>query len=161
EGFEVHLNLYGDGILKKQLQEMVTERNLNQQITFHGKMPAAEIRNEYKNHSLLLAPSKTAADGDREGLPNVILEAMASGTPVIAADHAAIAEVVHHKKNGFLIEESDFKALAKAIKSVKNEEVDLQKICQAARKEIKQNYEINDKVAELKELYRKAIDSAL
>jgi len=158
ENFNVQLDLYGDGELKEALKKMAADLNLNRLITFHGRLTPEEIRAEYKKHSMLLVPSKTAADGDQEGLPNVILEAMACGTPVIAANHAAAGEVLEHKQNGLLLEKGNYTALANAIKSIKNEEINLQNIRHKARKKIEQNYEINDKIMSLEKLYKRTIE---
>jgi glycosyltransferase involved in cell wall biosynthesis len=62
--------------------------------------------------SVLAAPSVTAADGDAEGLPNVVVEAAASGLPVVGTNHSGIPEAIEHEISGFLVPENDAGALA-------------------------------------------------
>ncbi|WP_243665170.1 glycosyltransferase, partial [Rhodothermus marinus] len=66
---------------------------------FHGAVTNEVACQTYYTHDVLLVPSQTAADGDQEGLPNVIIEGLAAGIPVVATRHAGIPELVVHEKN--------------------------------------------------------------
>jgi len=63
-------------------------------------------------------PSRVAADGDRDGIPNVLLEAMATGVPVVATRVSGIPELVQHRRNGLLVEPDDPAALADAVQQL-------------------------------------------
>jgi colanic acid/amylovoran biosynthesis glycosyltransferase len=79
---------------------------------FLGVQPAPVVREWMNRASLLVAPSVTAAQGDSEGLPNVVLEAQAMGLPVVSTTHAGIPEAVIHGETGFLAPERDSQSLA-------------------------------------------------
>ena len=81
-------------------------------VRFLGDLGAAEVREWMRRAALLAAPSVTAADGDAEGLPTVIVEAAASGLPVVATRHSGIPEAVGDGETGFLVPERDAETLA-------------------------------------------------
>ena len=76
---------------------------------------------EYAWALAFCVPSVQAADGDAEGLPTVVLEAMAAGTPVIGSRHAGIGEAIEHERTGFLVEGRDPEALATALRRLDDE----------------------------------------
>jgi colanic acid/amylovoran biosynthesis glycosyltransferase len=108
---DIELLLIGDGPLKANLEALAT-KNLKR-FQFLGVQPASVVRDWMNRASLLVAPSVTAAQGDSEGLPNVVLEAQAMGLPVVSTTHAGIPEAVIHGETGFLAPERDSQSLAK------------------------------------------------
>jgi colanic acid/amylovoran biosynthesis glycosyltransferase len=156
-GKNLTLDLYGDGPQKTGLQELAKDLNTGDSIRFNGYQPVDDVIAQYSQHSLLLAPSVTATDGDMEGLPNTILEAMASGTPVISTKHAAIPEAVVHNQTGFLAEERDTDALAKILNRIFDNRFDLEKIRLNARATIEREYSVNTMVARMEEIYEALI----
>ncbi len=107
---DIELILIGDGPLKAKL-ETLAKKSLKR-FQFLGVQPAPVVRNWMNRASLLIAPSVTAAQGDSEGLPNVVLEAQAMGLPVVSTTHAGIPEAVIHGETGFLAPERDSQSLA-------------------------------------------------
>ncbi len=157
-GVSVHLDLYGKGPLEKRLKKMARNFDVEDKVTFHGYVPIEQVKNEHKNHSVLLAPSVTAADGDEEGLPNTILEAMASGTLVVAADHAAICEVLSHNKTGKVVPERNARAIADSVQNILSNGNHTEEIKQNARAIIEKDFEVTNVVEQIENLYTKVID---
>ncbi|MBK6350399.1 MAG: glycosyltransferase [Proteobacteria bacterium] len=104
--------LVGDGPLRPTLERLAGE--VGADVEFTGFWPAAEVREWLGKAAVVAVPSVTAADGDSEGLPTVILEAQAMGTPVVATRHAGNAEGVVEGRTALLVEERDVPGLAAA-----------------------------------------------
>jgi glycosyltransferase involved in cell wall biosynthesis len=85
-------------------------------VVFTGWLPNEELRRRMRGALAVCVPSLAAADGDAEGLPNVVLEAMAEAAPVIASAHAGIPEAVEHEHTGLLVPPGDPDALASALR---------------------------------------------
>ncbi len=113
KNIDVKLIIVGEGPLEKQLKRQAeSQRN---KISFLGGKTHEELKKIYASADIFVAPSITAKDGDKEGVPTTIMEAMASGLPVIASDSSGIPEVVSDGENGFLTEEKNVEDIAKKI----------------------------------------------
>ncbi|MGK5685142.1 glycosyltransferase [Actinoplanes sp. URMC 104] len=100
----------GDGPLFARMQAYARELRID--ATFLGARPADEVYRVLAGSRLLAAPSRTAADGDSEGLPTTVVEAMALGLPVVSTRHSGIPEAVADGVTGLLGAEGDREALA-------------------------------------------------
>jgi glycosyltransferase involved in cell wall biosynthesis len=109
------LVLIGDGPLAGALRDKA--RGL-QRVEFLGWLPNTEVRRWMRGAVALCVPSVTGREGDSEGLPTVIFEAMAGSVPVVGSDHAGIAEAVEHGMTGLIVPEGDPPALADALLSL-------------------------------------------
>lgn len=109
------LTLIGDGSLTAELKQLAAENNVSDHIHFVGKKNTAEVRAAMAAADVVIVPSVTSATGEQEGLPVVIMEAMATGVPVIASDHSGIPEIVIPGRTGYLTPEKDAVAIADAI----------------------------------------------
>jgi colanic acid/amylovoran biosynthesis glycosyltransferase len=105
-----NLAIIGDGPLRDALERQA--QKLGERIRFLGALPADEVAQWMRRASVLAAPSVTATDGDAEGLPNVVVEAAASGLPVVGTNHSGIPEAIEDGNSGFLVAEGDSGALA-------------------------------------------------
>lgn len=104
------LVIIGDGPLRAALTRQAQE--FGGRIRFLGALPSDEVIKWMQRASVLAVPSVTAADGDAEGLPNVVVEAAAAGLPVVGTRHSGIPEAVEDGTSGFLVPERDVEALA-------------------------------------------------
>lgn len=152
-GRMIYIDLFGDGPLRKELEKLTKRLGIEDRVSFHGYVSNEKIRCELQNHGILLAPSVTASDDDKEGLPNTILESMASGVPVIASDHAAIPEAVFHQKTGLLVPEKDPKAIAEALEQLLDHQPDINKMRKKARNLIEEQYSVKHLVDTTENLY--------
>lgn len=111
----IEYNIVGDGDLKENLQQLIQELNAGDIVKLLGVKQQHEIV-EILNHSdILLAPSVTAKDGDQEGIPVVLMEAMAMGLPVVSTQHSGIPELVENGISGFLVPERNVNALVEKL----------------------------------------------
>lgn len=109
------LTIIGDGPLAEELRGRAASLGVERRVRFAGWLDRERVRAELAATDALIAPSETAADGDVEGMPVVVMEAMASGLPVIGTDHSGIPEIVVDGVNGVIVPERDAAALASAI----------------------------------------------
>ena len=101
----------GKGPLAAELKAQVARAGLENYVSFVGARPHEEVLRRMSQADALLAPSVTAADGDQEGIPVTLMEAMAVGTPVCATRHSGIPELVSHGETGLLSDERDVEGL--------------------------------------------------
>lgn len=118
--FPITLQLIGDGPLRRSLQTLRDNLNLTNTVDMPGWLNEKELLTEYKKADLFCCPSIIAADGDRDGLPNVLVEAMSCGLPAVASNISGIPEVIEHEVNGLLLPPGNIDALAAAISRGKN-----------------------------------------
>jgi glycosyltransferase involved in cell wall biosynthesis len=115
-GLEFRCEIYGGGPMREELDSMVRARGLASRISFHGARPQDELVRAYARASLFVLAPVVVADGDRDGIPNVLVEAMASGVPVVSTRISGIPELIEDGANGLLVEPGDAAGLAEAIK---------------------------------------------
>jgi glycosyltransferase involved in cell wall biosynthesis len=112
----VLLRLVGAGPEHDRLAALAGGEALRGRVELAGRRTHAELPADYAWADVLVVPSVTDAAGDRDGLPNVVLEGLASGLPVVATDCAALPTAVHHEVNGLLVPAGDPAALAAALR---------------------------------------------
>ena len=105
----------GDGPLLGELQELVRQLRLEKTVSFVGFLNQKELRKLFETSHLFLHPSEIATDSNQEGVPNSMLEAMATGLPIVATMHGGIPEAVTDGKTGLLVPERDHFRLANAL----------------------------------------------
>jgi colanic acid/amylovoran biosynthesis glycosyltransferase len=115
---DIELTLIGDGPLRPHLEALITKLGLGGSVLMTGFLPHAEVQALFGRSHLLVQASLTDASGDKEGIPGVLMEGMASGLPAISTIHAGIPELVQDGISGRLVPEGDSDALARAIVDV-------------------------------------------
>ena len=105
----------GTGPMQPELERLAGELGLGERVRFIGFLDQARLRQLYERAHVFLHPSELAPDANQEGVPNSMLEAMASGLPVVATRHGGIPEAVDHEEQGLLVPEKHPAALAEAI----------------------------------------------
>ena len=109
------LVMAGDGPQRDNLTALAELLNISEHVHLIGWQEHAALMGQLRTASIVVAPSIVAVDGDRDGVPNVILEAMAQGVPVIACEAGAIGEVIIDGQTGVLTPAGDVEKLAQAI----------------------------------------------
>lgn len=141
------LALIGDGPLKPALEQQARDLGVADKVEFTGFLGQAKVMAHVNATHLYFHPSRTSVDGNREGVPNAMLEAMASGAPVIATQHGGIPEAITHGESGMLVPENDAEGLAAAALRL-IEDADLrQHIATGARRVVESEFsrEIQDR----------------
>lgn len=112
-----HLTHIGGGPLLDDLRRQAMELGLDQSITWQGAMDQKDVLAAYQNSDLFVLLSRVTEDGDRDGLPNVIVEAQSQGLPVVATNVSAIPELIRDGVNGWLVESEQPQEAAEALKA--------------------------------------------
>ncbi|PEH49533.1 glycosyltransferase [Enterococcus faecium] len=141
-GLPCELTIIGDGENKDSYNTLIEELNLTKNVRLLGWKDPIFVKNAMGTTDFLIQLSRTAQNGDQEGIPVVLMEAMARGKLVISTKHSGIPELIFHKKNGWLVEEEDYQTAGDLIQEIINEEnpETLQKISDTAVETVKQKF---------------------
>lgn len=116
QNLDFRCQIIGEGPEREALEKEIERLGLTDHVSLEGALPQEEVMDYYENASLFVLSAVQAGDGDRDGIPNVILEAMAMELPVVSTWNSAIPEAVKDGKNGFLVPPKDVESLASALK---------------------------------------------
>jgi len=130
---KVRVVIAGEGDLKNELEQLSLSLKVNQYVILPGSLPHNIIPKFYSASDVIVVPSVRDEWGNIDGLPNVLMEALASGRPIIASQVAGIPQVIHHEENGLLVEEKNPQQLAEAITRILKSEKLSQQLSQKAR----------------------------
>ena len=151
EGVDFEIVLAGDGPMRPQIERAVSELSLGRFVKLAGWLDAAGIEAQLQQARALVVPSLS------EGLPVVIMEAMASGRPVVAPFLAGIPELVNAGRTGWLFPASDTEALARAMQACLSASDDvLGHMAGAARADVWRAHDVDNEAAKLAELFSRS-----
>lgn len=136
----VKLTIVGSGQLEDSLKALVVQLNLESRVCFLGAQPHEKVRTLMNEADLFVLPSVTASDGDMEGVPVVLMEAMASGVITVSSRHGGIPELIDHGLSGFLVDERDAVGLAKVLDEIAAGMYNLPEIAANARQKIEARF---------------------
>jgi colanic acid/amylovoran biosynthesis glycosyltransferase len=137
--FEYHI--VGDGPLRGELEALVKTHGLTQEVVFDGWRTTEQVAAMLERAHVLLAPSVTAKNGDMEGIPVALMEAMAQGLPVLSTDHSGIPELVKNGDTGYTVPERDAPALADALVRLVSEHAEWPELTQRARAMVEREFD--------------------
>jgi colanic acid/amylovoran biosynthesis glycosyltransferase len=156
----VEYKIAGDGHLRGSLQNLIEEFKVFDNIKLIGSQSQEQIIAALRETDILLAPSVTSQGGDREGIPGAIVEALASGVPVLSTRHSGIPEVVQDAESGFLVPERDPEALAEKLEYlIENPETRAQ-MGRKGRKYVEERYDLDKLNDRLVEIYQGLLHGA-
>lgn len=156
---EISFRIVGDGELRQDIEQFVNENKLSEYVELLGFQPHNVVAEEMAKADIFLQPSVTAADGDTEGgAPTILLEAQASGVPILATFHADIPEVVVDGKSGLLAPEKDWKGLANNLLFLLQNQNKWSDFGRAGTRHVAQGYEIRREVMRLEKTYLSLIN---
>lgn len=134
------LTIIGDGPLRRQLHALAEERGVGTNVNFAGALPHQETLQQISDSSLFVLASRTSKEGDMEGIPVVLMEAMAASTPVVATKHAGIPELIDDGVSGLLVPENDPHALAAAIQRIVDDAEGTKTRIQTAQERVRRDF---------------------
>jgi len=155
---DVELEIIGDGPLRDSLDAQARQLGLTDRVTFSGWQPHDTVLTRIADADVLVNASQTAADGTQEGIPNVIKEAMALGTPVVATDHAGTPELIDDRLTGYLVPEADATRLATVLQEVIDSPAIDPALRAAARQRVLDEYNSSRLNRELLDLFESLVD---
>ncbi|MEY2498374.1 MAG: hypothetical protein QOD12_1930 [Verrucomicrobiota bacterium] len=151
------LVIAGKGPLQSHLEELAEELGVSAKVHFRGFLSQSELLELYATSHFFLHPSETPPDQNQEGIPNSILEAMATGLAVLATRHGGIPEAVEEGRSGFLVEERDFEALATVMKNIVRSPLAFREMGALASESVAANFEQREQIRQLESHYDEAV----
>lgn len=153
EGFAFHCQIVGEeGEHSRFIKGLIKEQRLDDIVTLHGPATHHELREIYRRATIFALPCQIAEDGDRDGIPNVLAEAMACGLPVISTNISGIPELITDRVDGLLIPQKNVAALAEALATLLRDADLRQRLGAAAREKICRIFDAKKNTLVLKEL---------
>ena len=142
---------------RRTAQELARELKIGGRVSFTGFISQEKLREIFYASHIFLHPSETGRDGNQEGVPNSMLEAMASGLPVFATQHGGIPEAIEHGVSGVLVPERDHEALARALLNVAQDPALLSRMARAGGEAVRRNFDLSTQTQRLEEIYLQMI----
>ena len=152
------LTIVGEGPLLGELHKLAHELGVADRVSFTGFVSQEELREIYYRSHIFLHPSQTGRDGNQEGVPNSMLEAMATGLPVFATEHGGIPEAIDNGVSGVLVAERDDEALAQGLLSALQDPDALSRIARCGADAVRQKFDLSNQVQHLEDVYFRVIN---
>jgi colanic acid/amylovoran biosynthesis glycosyltransferase len=159
-GLAVRYRIAGDGELRQPLARLVSELGLGGHVAFLGALTHESVVEVLDETDVFLAPSTVSAQGDEEGVPTAIMEAMAMGIPVVSTFHSGIPELVEDGVSGLLAKERDVAGLAEKLGYLATHPGCWPAMGRAGRAQVERGFDIARLNDRLVELYRGLADAA-
>lgn len=150
-GVNFHCNIVGFGPLETQIREQIQTLALADTVTLVGKLTQDQVIEQYRQADVFVLPCQVTEDGDRDGIPNVLLEAMAIGIPVISTAISGITELVESGMNGLLVPEKNAQAIADALIRLACDAGLRAHLGQAGSRTVHQNFTLEHNVGQVKD----------
>ncbi|EFU9511742.1 glycosyl transferase [Escherichia coli] len=153
QGVAFRYRILGIGPWERRLRTLIEQYQLEDVVEMPGFKPSHEVKEMLDDADVFLLPSVTGADGDMEGIPVALMEAMAVGIPVVSTLHSGIPELVEADKSGWLVPENDARALAQRLAAFSQLDSDeLAPVVKRAREKVEHDFNqqvINRELASL------------
>jgi glycosyltransferase involved in cell wall biosynthesis len=151
------LTIAGEGPLLGQLLDLARELKIDNRVSFTGFISQEQLRQLYYASHIFLHPSETGPDGNQEGIPNSMLEAMASGLPVFATQHGGIPEAIKNGESGVLVREHNHEELGRGLLDAVQDPGFLSRIARTGAEVVRKNFDLTAQARRLEDIYLRLI----
>lgn len=148
-GVQFRCQIIGQGPLESELEKMIHHLKLENKIQTLKFLPHEELVNRYTQSDVFALACRVAENGDRDGIPNVLVEAMAVGLPVVATQESGIAELVESSINGLLVPPRNPSALAEALQKILLRPEAYRSFSQRGKEKVKREFDLSLNVSHL------------
>jgi colanic acid/amylovoran biosynthesis glycosyltransferase len=153
DGVRFRCLIVGKGELAHELRTLIAALDLEQQVELAGPLPREELLEIFRRASVVAAPCVVGSDGNRDGLPTVLTEAMALEIPVVATPVTGIPELVEDGRTGLIVPERDSAALAAAICRLVEDAETARRLAAAGRERVERDFDLHVNVGKLRTLF--------
>jgi colanic acid/amylovoran biosynthesis glycosyltransferase len=157
DGVRFRCRIVGKGELEDALQTLIAALDLEQHVELLGPLPREQLLELFPRASVVAAPCLVGSDGNRDGLPTVLTEALALKIPVVATPVTGIPELVEDGRTGLIVPERDPAALAAAIRRLIHEPETARRLAEAGRARVERDFDLHVNVRELRTLFEGAV----
>lgn len=147
------LVILGTGVEEESCKALVAELNITESVTFLGAQPQAVVKHFMNSCDIFVLNSRTDLDGDMEGLPNSILEAMAFEKPIVSTRHAGIPTALVDQESGILVNEYDCDGLLDALENLVIDEGRRKSLAKEARIRVVKNFSFQKMKRSLRSIF--------
>jgi colanic acid/amylovoran/stewartan biosynthesis glycosyltransferase WcaL/AmsK/CpsK len=158
--FDVRLRIIGEGPMRAEIEAILDQAGVRDRAELLGYLEPEAVAAEMSGAHLFCLPSRTAPDGDSEGIPNTLKEAMASGLPVVSTYHAGIPELVEEGVSGYLVPEGDIGSLTDRLRQLIREPERWEPMGRAGRAMVEEEFALETAARQLEnEVYQPLLSS--
>ena len=155
---KAHFTLAGEGPLLEETEALAQQLGVADAVTFAGFLRGPDLSALYREAHVFLHPSRMTADQNQEGVPNSMLEAMATGLPVVATFHGGIPEAVDSGQTGLLVPERDREGLRESLLELADNPARWTAMGQAAADAMANHFEASRQIERLEGFYDEAVE---
>jgi glycosyltransferase involved in cell wall biosynthesis len=156
-GRAFRLEIIGSGPLRNELENRVKQLGLGDCVEFKGSQPQESVSSAYQRASIFALPCVVGEDGDRDGIPTVVLEAMASGVPVVSTPVSGIPELIDSSRDGMLVPPNSPLHLAEALDRLLSDSQLRDRLARAARAKIESEFLVEFSASQLLNLFQNGL----
>ncbi len=155
-GWDFRCEIIGAGALEADLRDHIERLGLWGRVRLLGSRPQGEVIRHVQSAAVFAAPCVVGADGNRDGLPTVLLEAMALGTPCVSTDVTGIPEVLRHGETGLMVPQHDPVSLAEALEQLLDHRALRVRLAAQARRLIESEFDIHRNAGHIRDIFTAA-----
>ena len=154
QGLDFECNLIGDGHQRAELEKLITDYGIGDRVKLLRALPQEEVKKLLASTDIFILPCIIAEDGDMDGIPVSLMEAMSMGIPVISTRISGIPELISNRESGILVEEKNAAELSEAILQLIHDSELREQLAVNGRQKIEKEFNIHKTSAEIGELFQ-------